>query len=440
MRALGLDLSSGDSRLLVARGESLLSRGDLRRRADALSAQLERDGVSRVLVRGDDPAGLLAAIDACTRRGCDLWIAHTTLADTAVAEVAGRFRIQLLLDRGEPASIDAARALTAPVDPQPPAGRLYLMTSGTTGRPKLATHTLMSLLGRIAGQAALPANRGARWLLTYQPTAFAGIQVMLTAVVSEGAIVAAPEGGIAGMYEAALRHSVTHVSGTPTFWRSFLLVARPGSLPLRQITLGGEAVDQATLDRVQAAFPGARITHIYASTEAGVIFAVHDGKEGFPAEWLETGAQGVGLRIRDGLIEVRSPHRMQGYASGATQPLTEDGWLATGDRAEVQGARVRILGREDAIINVGGAKVYPQVVEAFLLGIAGVTEVKVRGVRNPISGALVAADIVLEAGCDPEAARRHILVRCRENLPSYQVPRVVNFVERIETAASGKKG
>ena len=59
---------------------------------------------------------------------------------------------------------------------------------------------------------------------------------------------------------------MTHVSGTPTLWRALLVAlgSKAATLPLRQITLGGEAVDQAILDRLANLYPGASITHIYA--------------------------------------------------------------------------------------------------------------------------------------------------------------------------------
>ena len=106
-----------------------------------------------------------------------------------------------------------------------------------------------------------------------------------------------------------------------------------------ELTLGGEASDQATLDRLTAAFPDARITHIYASTEAGVVFAVHDGREGFPADWLERPSQGAELRLQDGFLQIRTPNAMSGYVSDTGQPLLDDGWLSTADRCEVRGDR-----------------------------------------------------------------------------------------------------
>jgi len=116
-----------------------------------------------------------------------------------------------------------------------------------------------------------------------------------------------------------------------------------------------------------------------------------------------------------------------------------DAWLSTSDRCEVAGDRVYILGRADKTINVGGYKVYPLAIEKLIISQPGVAEARVYGVANPISGALVAADVVLSPGEDPAAARPRILAACREQLPSFQVPRVLKVVDAIETGASGEK-
>jgi acyl-coenzyme A synthetase/AMP-(fatty) acid ligase len=433
-RGTGLPIESTDTAALVLGGAEPVTRGELRSLADRLYRTLHQNAIDRVLVCSDNPVDILRAIDACNRKGCDLWIAHTTTAPAYLEKIQEQFAIQLVI-AGEDRLVAGAIQVA-----ERPAGFINLMTSGTTGLPKVASHTLETLIGRIRGQAGIAANQEGRWLLTYQPTAFAGLQVILTAVHSGGVIVAPPRRTIADFYEAACRYGVTRISGTPTFWRSFLLVAKPGTLSLRQVTLGGEAIDQPTLDRVKAAFPQARVTHIYASTEAGVIFAVHDGLEGFPSDWLDRAVQGVQIRIRNGAIEVKTRHAMRRYVSETPQPLTEDGWIVTSDLAEISPDRVRILGRQDSIINVGGAKVYPQAVESFLLGIDGVTEARVSGIPNPITGYLVGAEVVLAKGLEVASARARILNRCREGLASYQVPRILKVVDSVRAQASGKKG
>jgi len=292
------NLDPSDASPLAAYLDRQATRGDLARRSEALAAFVAANAVQRMMVLSDDPLRILSAMDAAIRANADLFIAHTNLPPAQIDAIVQKFVIQLVVG-------DEDRLTKAEGEGREPAGRIFMMTSGTTGAPKIAAHSIEALLSR-AKAALHPGNRGAKWLLTYQPTGFAGIQVQLTAVIGGGVIVTPPERTPAGFLEAARKLGVTQISATPTFWRSFLMAVRPGELNLRQITLGGEAADQATLDRIRKAFPDARITHIYASTEAGVVFSVHDGLEGFPAAWLDQSTQGVQLRVRDGFLQIRS--------------------------------------------------------------------------------------------------------------------------------------
>ena len=123
----------------------------------------------------------------------------------------------------------------------------------------------------------------------------------------------------------AAAHGVDAVSGTPTFWRRTLhrdpeALAR---VPLRQITLGGEPVDQAVLDQLRELFPAARISWIYASSEVGASIVVHDGRAGFPVGWLDRVTPGrPTLSVRDDELVITSPHHGVGL----------DGPVRTGDR------------------------------------------------------------------------------------------------------------
>jgi len=427
-----LGLKAGDTSPIVVNGDRVITRGELRARADSLLDFMAQHGVTRLMALSDDPEHILRAIDAADRSGADLYIAHTNLPQLQIDALIDKFGIQLVVGTED--------RLSGQREPGPVStGRVFMMTSGTTGVPKVASHSLAGLMSRARGGMS-PRNRGAKWLLTYQPTGFAGIQVQLTAVIGDGLIVAPHERSPSGFVQAARANSVAQISATPTFWRSFLMAVRPGEVALRQITLGGEAADQSTLNRVKKAFPDAHITHIYASTEAGVVFAVHDGREGFPAEWLSAPVQGVELRIADGFLHIRTPNAMGGYVSDTAQPLSKDGWLATADRVDIRGDRAFIVGRDDSTINVGGSKVYPLMVEQFLLKQPGVLEARVFGVPSPIAGAIVAGEIVIDKALDPVETRANVLAACREGLASYQVPRTFKVVDAIVVKQSGKKG
>jgi acyl-coenzyme A synthetase/AMP-(fatty) acid ligase len=315
----------------------------------------------------------------------------------------------------------------------PGGGFLGIFTSGTSGEPKLALHDW----DRIEAPASrVPRRlRGGRWLMAFEPTSFAGLQVFLAATASGGELLF-PEGGLERIPRLMVRRKVDVVSATPTWWRLLSGGWPPGlARPrLRQATLGGEIVGQDLLDLVRREFRPARITHIYASTEAGSAIVVSDGLAGFPAAWL-SGA-GPRLRLREGRLEIRSGAGMIGYA-GAPRSSRPRAWYTTPDLAVIRGDRVVILGREDGVLVVGGAKVSPEEVEALVESIDGVAGCLVHGRRNPITGMLLAAEVAPRPGTtlDPVAIRSWL----EGQLPPHKVPRIWRIVDRIPVSENGKK-
>jgi acyl-CoA synthetase (AMP-forming)/AMP-acid ligase II len=91
------------------------------------------------------------------------------------------------------------------------------------------------------------------------------------------------------------------------------------------------------------------------------------------------------------------------------------------------------------MINVGGFKVFPQEIEAFLLGLPGVAEAKVRPVSSPITGQALAVEIVVAPPCEGQAVRLATLRACRQCLPRHQVPALLEVVSAIAVSDSGKK-
>ncbi|HTR97852.1 MAG TPA: AMP-binding protein [Candidatus Acidoferrales bacterium] len=321
-----------------------------------------------------------------------------------------------------------ARAATA----EP--GRVTLLTSGTTGTPKLVPHrweTLFTL--RRAGEA-----RPMRWLLTYQSGTYAWFQMVTLALFVRGQeLVAGDEPDPAGLLALAAGQGANAISSTPTFWRFALLTtdtAMLDALAFEQLTLGGERVDQAVLDQLHARFPRARLSHIYASTEVGAAIVVHDGREGFPAAWMSppdapADPSAVQFRVEDGRLLVRSP-----YASPAGE-----GWVDTGDEVEHRGDRILVTGRRGAtLINVGGLKVAPHAVEEVLLHHADVAWCRVRGQASRLVGALVAADVVLRPGADAAAAEQALARHAAAHLPEHAVPRLWTILDAIPMTGNRK--
>lgn len=334
-----------------------------------------------------------------------------------------------------------------------------ILTSGTTGRPKAARHTWETLSRPVAALQNLDEPLSLReqedhqrWLLTFRPQLYAGLQVVLHAFANAGAIVIPNDSGDQNELVAFMATAgVGYVSATPSFWRGLLLHVRREQLvglSIRQITLGGELADQSILDALAATFPGARITHIYATTELGKCFSVTDGLAGFPVSYLnEPLPGGVELRVDAGQLFVRSGNRMTEYdplgsrlESSSSDVVGSDAveWSYTGDLVEVAGDRVQFVGRDTDIINVGGYKVNPTKVEQILRQVRAVADVRVFGQSSSVTGQIVACDITVAAGFDPEAAQRAVREAAMEKLDRYHLPRIINVVDKIELTPAGK--
>jgi acyl-coenzyme A synthetase/AMP-(fatty) acid ligase len=313
-----------------------------------------------------------------------------------------------------------------------------LLTSGTTGRPKLVVHTLASLTGAIGGsraQASAPI-----WSTFYDIRRYGGLQIFLRAVVTGASLVlSSAHESTADFLARAAAREVTHISGTPSHWRRALMSPAAHLIAPEYVRLSGEIADQAILNQLRDAYPQARIGHAFATTEAGVAFDVNDGLAGFPAKALET-APDVEMKVEDRSLRIRSNRTARCYLGGQRALRDEEGFVNTGDVLELREDRYHFVGRGDGMINVGGMKVFPEEVEAVINGHPKVKMSLVRTKKNPITGALVVADVVLKSV--PEAAssevRIDILRLCRETLPAYKVPATINFVPALAVAESGK--
>jgi len=326
----------------------------------------------------------------------------------------------------------------------PPTGRCrtewLLLTSGTTGAPKLVRHDVASLTAPIRSGAQAPI-----WGTFYDIRRYGGLQIFFRAVVGGGSLILSSAGeAVADHLGRLATHGVTHLSGTPSHWRRALMSPMARAIAPRYVRLSGEIAVQTILDNLRAFFPHAGVGHAYASTEAGVAFEVNDGLSGFPASFVGVGQGDVDIKIEDGSLRLRSARTAACYVGRDVPALLDpDGFVDTGDMVELRDERYQFIGRKGGIINVGGQKVHPEEVEAAINRHPAVLASLVRARKNPITGAIVVADVVLR---DRSTAGRgltaqiesEIVAMCRQNLASHKVPAVIRFVASLDVSATGK--
>ncbi len=317
-----------------------------------------------------------------------------------------------------------------------------LLTSGTTGNPKLVVHTFASLTGAI--EPGKPAASGITWSTFYDIRRYGGLQIFLRAALTGTSLVlSSAHESTAQFLVRAGAHGVTHISGTPSHWRRALMSAAAHRMAPGYIRLSGEIADQALLDQLRSFYPQARVSHAFASTEAGVAFDIKDVLSGLHPDVINH-TPGVEMKVENGTLRIRSDRTASRYLNHECRPLKDkDGFVDTGDVLELRGDRYYFVGRRDGVINVGGLKVHPEEVEEVINRHPHVRMSLVRTRKNPIMGSLVIADVVLETvqqsgSADDHTIQRDILTLCRESLSAHKVPVSINIVPTLAVAETGK--
>ncbi|AEG91570.1 class I adenylate-forming enzyme family protein [Ramlibacter tataouinensis] len=403
--------------------------------ADAWALQLHRAGHKRFGLCMVPSGRMVAALAAVSRLDASAVILSDSLPRQELQRLAARMECQAVLcdaaaqpglsdafgDRAlalDPACAADARLLELPAAPD---SGIRILSSGTTGQSKAIDLRWRDL---VAAVRVSPPAGPRRWLLAYGLAHFAGIQVLLHALVHGEVLIVPACAQVPAMWAAASREGATHISSTPTFWRAAFVSPACASpiVTLRHVTLGGEVVTQEVLDRIAALYPGVSISQVYASTELGSVVSVKDCRAGLPLSLFDPQAQG-GALLR---IVNRELHVRQG--SG---PATH--YRATGDLVERTAERVLFLGRKSETINVGGMKVYPQQIEALVNPLPGVATAIAEGRPNPMTGQIVRLRVVLHRGHLPEEVEPRIRAACSV-LGRHARPRQIVYVDALETA------
>jgi acyl-CoA synthetase (AMP-forming)/AMP-acid ligase II len=397
----------GDDNTVVAGGQTVTWR--------TLHKLPQLPSPAAVLV--DNGADALAAVRHHAVHGTELLVATTSRVDLAMREELGESGFAIVIAKDDEHSVEPAKLKRVEES-----GRAWLLTSGSTGRPSRIGHTLESLT-TVTNQ-----QQPRTWLLPYSPGTYAWWQVVTISLTQadQGLVVIEPS-ELETWPLIAAEHGVTAASGTPTFWRQTIYrdTEALAKVPLEQITLGGEPVDQTILDQLRELFPQARISWIYASSEVGASIVVHDGKAGFPKAWLDREPdpeiERPILSVDADELVITSPHHGAGM----------DGAVRTGDRVEFVGDRVLITGRLDTDeINVGGSKVSAGLVRNVLIAHPGVAWARVFARKAPLVGRMVAAEVVPNPDLG-EITDADLVQWCSNRLPDYGVPRRIKFLDEI---------
>lgn len=301
---------------------------------------------------------------------------------------------------------------------------ITIFTSGTTGQPKEVTHSVETLMRAVRRGEKYS---GQVWAYAYNPTHMAGLQVFFQALFNQNLIVNVFNAGRNEVYQLIERYSISHISATPTFYR-LLAPSEKVYTSVKRVTLGGEKSDSRLYDFIHSVFPEAKINNIYASTEAGSLFAAKGDCFQIPDPLRNK------FKIVDGELLIH-------YSLlGRSENFHLDGeFYHSGDLVEWVNANnglFRFKGRVNELINVGGYKVNPIEVEAVINSLDGVTQSLVYGRANSILGNILCAEVQMEEGkVKTEREIRQYLI---DRLQDYKIPRIIKFVDSFSLTRTGK--
>ncbi len=301
---------------------------------------------------------------------------------------------------------------------------ITIFTSGTTGQPKKVVHSLGSLTRAVRRGEKY---RSQVWGYAYNPTHMAGLQVFFQAFANTSTLVnifATPREGV---YNAIRDYGITHLSATPTFYR-LLLPFEQAYPTVERVSLGGEKSESHLYEEIKRIFPNAKINNIYASTEAGSLFAAKGDTFQIPEN------------LRNKFLVKEDELLIHKSLLGQSESFSYDGdYYRSGDLIEwvdQEQGLFRFKSRKNELINVGGYKVNPGEVENVLHSITGVRQAVVYGKANSVLGNILCADIVLEEGCDLNEL--DIRKALSNRLQDFKVPRRVKITDHLELTRTGK--
>ncbi len=258
-----------------------------------------------------------------------------------------------------------------------------LLTSGSSGPPKAACHTVGNHFYNALGTAEFfSLTHTSQWLLTLPLFHVGGLAILFRIFLTGGAVVLSD----LPLIDALHRYPITHLSLVPTQLFRLLQEEKDIPAPLSCLLLGGAPVPPLLLKK--ALERGLPLFTTYGMTEMSSVVTA--------AKCPASEHTGKALPYRecrlspDNEILVRGRTLFCGYWNKETctciSPRTDD-WFATGDLGEfTPEGDLRILGRTDRLFISGGENIHPEEIERALCCIPGIASAAVVPLSDPEFG------------------------------------------------------
>ncbi|MEI8149989.1 MAG: class I adenylate-forming enzyme family protein [Hyphomicrobiales bacterium] len=336
------------------------------------------------------------------------------------------------------------------VKPKKAEPAMFLYTSGSTGMPKGVVLSHQSHIWVVETRLT-PDLEQHRYLIAAPLYHMNALALTKLACAAHATIVLLPKFDAKAYIEAIGRYRPTWLTAVPPMiammLREHKTLAATDVSSVEFIRMGSAPVSASLMEATHKAFPKAKLTNAYGTTEAGpVVFGPHP--DGLKQPESSVGAPHPKVRLRlangkhkkatQGVLEMKSPALMNGYHKRPKiKPFTKDGFYITGDVLRRDKDNFfYFVGRSDDMFVSGGENIYPTDVERMLEKHPDVGQAVVIPIDDDIKGTKPVAFIIPKAGHKPteDAIKKYAL----KNAPAYQHPRFVWFVDELPLASTNK--
>ncbi|WP_159079023.1 AMP-binding protein [Orrella marina] len=322
-------------------------------------------------------------------------------------------------------------------------------TSGTTGNPKLATHTQYGIL-RHAYEVARFSDvvPGDSSLCAVPLYGVLGFMQALSALAGAGQCVFMQTFNLERAAELVEQHRATHFYGGEGLFDD--LISVPGKDPRSFKVAGFAEFNGRGLEVTEKArrLYGIRMIALYGSSECFSIMAGQSREQDDAARAVPGGkpiCRDIEFRVADletgetlpkdqrGELQFRGYNVMAGYLNNpdaTSDAFTEDGWFRSGDLGYVYADRFSYVARIKDTMRLRGYLVDPVEIEEFLFKLDGVKDAQVVAYRHPGKGDMAVAFVrKLASGNAPDhVTEQWLYEQCRAGLANYKVPSHFVFV------------
>lgn len=230
----------------------------------------------------------------------------------------------------------------------------------------------------------------------------------------------------------------------PSAIRMLLFLARKDLAAVAQkidfIETGAAPISQRDMELLCQVLPHSRLYNTYASTETGIVCSYEFSKYGCQPGLLGKPMKHSSVRIaEDGRVVCSGPTIMSGYLGNpeATAQVLKDGEVYTSDVGSIdENGMLRLQGRMDDIINVGGYKVNPSEVEDAAQAFEGIQDCICIPAQHPLLGSAPKLLYVPKPG--QTISPRDIADFLKSRLDSYKMPLFFEAVDAIKRTYNGK--